>query len=106
MQLILVARRHGATEYGILSRLADENHAHRNGKLTTEQFILDAEIVQIRWLATCPHLFDDVRVQTSFGPDGTPGVTVYPSAETRYLSKAQMSRKAQKFRDKKKLATG
>jgi hypothetical protein len=99
MQLCLISRKHGADTYGVLNRLGDDNLAFREGRLTATELRMRAEIAQVRWLTTCPHLFEDIRIHALAAdlPNN-----LYPSTETRYLSKAQMSRQAQKRRESAK----
>lgn len=95
MQLRLISRRHGASAYGVLSRLGEENLAFREGRLNATELRMRAEVAQTRWLATCPHIFEEIRIQAS--TEELPE-NIYSSHETRFLSKAQMSRQAQKRR--------
>jgi len=76
--LVLKARRHGAAEFGIVSRFSDDNYRYRSGKIPLVELLRRAEIAKIRWQATCPHMLDEVRI--CFEDDSPlPNVTYIPS---------------------------
>jgi hypothetical protein len=101
MQLVIMGRRHNSNDWGLLSRLSDENYLYRNGKLALDAFVRRAETEQIRWLATLGYMFEDVRVQTVNGDPVAPNVKHCLSAETNFVSKTMKHRAEQKARRKK-----
>lgn len=63
--LVLEARRFGAAEYGIISRLTDDNYLFRAGKIDEVELVNRAEAEKIRWESRCPHMFEVVKIAFS-----------------------------------------
>jgi len=73
--LVLKARRIGRTEDGVISKLTDDNYLYRDGKITIEELVSRAEMVRVRWQATCEHMFENIRI--AYADDDAPSNTQY-----------------------------